>query len=398
VTADATTATTLGIERSTLATITGAKAIANTALRWIPPFLPTLEVAFGASTTQLTTVLGAGEFAGLSTLVTGPHLDRNRERTVMVASLGLVTMSSLIALGGSLTSFAVAFVVLILGVSNYTVAGHAWISHRVAYRWRARAIGVFEMSWALALLVGAPAVAVLINWFGWRGPFVALAVASALAGLVVAVTLPRHRSHDLDQPVGVRSGERTPMTATAWLLVVGSATMAMAGISMFVVSGSWLDDHFGVSTSGIGLVAMCFGAIELVASSSIAAFADRVGKLRSTIAGLVTLGAGLVVIVSAGDRLVLGVLGLLIFLLGFEYGFVTSLSLTSEAMPDARGATLAIGNAVGTLARGVGTIASGVLYGAHGIGGTAALSAGAAVVALGCYLFSRTALRRPPES
>ena len=73
-----------------------------------------------------------------------------------------------------------------------------------------------------------------------------------------------------------------------------------------------------------------------------------------------------------------GVVGLLVFLLGFEYGFVTSLSLTSEAMPEARGATLAIGNAVGTLARGGGTILSGVLYGAFGIGGTAALSACAA--------------------
>ncbi len=77
------------------------------------------------------------------------------------------------------------------------------------------------------------------------------------------------------------------------------------------------------------------------------------------------------------------------FLLGFEYGFVTSLSLTSEAMPESRGATLAIGNAVGTLARGSGIILSGVLYGAFGIGGTASLSACAAVGSLACYLLSR---------
>ena len=72
--------------------------MANTALRWIPPFLPTLEVAFGATTTQLTTILGASEFAGMSTLAVGDHLDRGRERAVMVTSLGLVTLSSLIAL------------------------------------------------------------------------------------------------------------------------------------------------------------------------------------------------------------------------------------------------------------------------------------------------------------
>ena len=391
---------TLGVERSTLATITGAKAVANTALRWIPPFLPTLEVAFGASTTQLTTILGASEFAGLSTLAVGDHLDRGRERVVMVTSLGLVTVSSLIALSGSVVSFAVAFVVLVLGVANYTVAGHAWISHRVAYRWRARAIGIFETSWALAMLVGAPVVAIVINQFGWRGPFVMLAAGSAIAALVVALVLPtsppRAAVHDapdpgLAHPDGALSDlrRRPSLTARAWLFVGGSALLALSGISVFVVSGSWLSDSFDVSTGGIGVVAMGFGAVELVASTSIAAFADRIGKTRSTLAGICTLLAGLAMIGLAGDRIALGVIGLLVFLLGFEYGFVTSLSLTSEAMPASRGATLAIANAVGTLARGSGIIVSGLLYGAFGIAGTASLSGCAAAGSLACYLLSR---------
>jgi DHA1 family inner membrane transport protein len=389
----------LGVEKSTLATITGAKAVANTALRWIPPFLPTLEGAFGASTTQLTTVIGVSEFAGLSTLAVGDHLDRGRERLVMVSSLGLVSISSVIALGGSLTTFAIAFVVLILGVSNYTVAGHTWISHRVTYRWRARSFGVFEMSWALALLLGAPIVAALINRFGWRGPFVALAIAAALSAFVVAWKLPDDGLRSVERvddrpdehPDGALSDlrMRTPLTSTAWLVVSGSALMALAGISVFVISGSWLDDAFGVSTGGIGIIAMALGGVELLASSTIVAFADRIGKLRSSVAGLATLGLGLLIMVAAGDDVVIGVAGLLVFLLGFEYGFVTSLSLTSEAMPAARGATLAIGNAVGTLARGGGTILSGVLYGAYGIGGTAALSGCAAAASLTCYVLSR---------
>ena len=93
---------------------------------------------------------------------------------------------------------------LVLGVSNYTVAGHTWISHRVAYRWRARSFGFFEMSWAFALLVGAPIVAALINQFGWRGPFVALAIAAAVAALVVAWRVPndgaRLAGHDAQHP------------------------------------------------------------------------------------------------------------------------------------------------------------------------------------------------------
>lgn len=392
-----------GIDGGTLARLTAAKTVTNVALRWIPPFLPTLERAFGATTTQLTTVLGVGELAGLSTVFAGRHLDRGRERAVMIGGLGLVGASAVLALAGSLAAFAVSFFVLVLGVSNLTVAGQVWISHRVDYRWRARSLGLYETSWAIALLAGAPVVAVLINLFGWRGPFAAIAIACVLAALLVARTLPANgRSLQLERidPVdpspfaGSTDAPRpTSITARAWLVMLGSATTAMAGLSVFVVSGSWLDDAFGVSTGGIGAVAMLFGATELTASLGSAAFADRIGKLRTTLIGLIALLGGIAIMLAADSRLWVGVAGLIVFLLGFELAFVVSLSLVSEAMPDARGTTLAASNAVGTVARASGAMLSGWLYGIHGISGTAGLSAAAAIVALCSLLLSR---RLPP--
>lgn len=385
-----------GVDGRTLARLTAAKTVTNVALRWLPPFLPTLERAFGATTTQLTTVLGVGEMAGLSTVFVGHHLDRGRERAVMIGGLGLVGASAVLALAGSLAAFAVSFFVLVLGVSNLTVAGQVWISHRVDYRWRARSLGLYETSWAIALLAGAPIVAVLINVFGWRGPFAAIAIACALAALLVARTLPASGpSPRLDPIDPERSGETintqrsTSITARAWLVMIGSATTAMAGLAVFVVSGSWLDDAFGVSTGGIGAVAMLFGATELTASLGSAAFADRVGKFRTTVVGLVTLLGGLAIMLTASERLWVGVAGLIVFLLGFELAFVVSLSLVSEAMPDARGTTLAASNAVGTVARASGAVMSGWLYGIHGMSGTAVLSAAAAIVAVCSLLLSR---------
>lgn len=369
----------------TLGRLIAAKTVANTALRWVSPFLPTLERAFGATTSQLTTVLGAGEIAGLTTVLVGGQLDRRRERTIMVAGLTAIALSSIIALVGALWSFAVAFVLLILGVANFTVAGHAWISDRVDYRWRARSIGLFETSWALALLVGGPVIAVLINAFGWRGPFVTLAVLAGASAVMLAVSLPSTPSH-LTPALRTDEDSRTGLNRRAWFVVAASALMAMGGLSVFVISGAWLDDQFGVSTGGLGYIVMGFGAIELVASSSTAAFADRIGKRPSTLGGLMLVGVGLAIMVSAGSSLLIGVIGILVFLLGFEYGFVTSLSLISEAMPEARGRTLAVGNAIGTLARGSGTIASGWLYDAHGIAGTAALSATASAVSFVLFL------------
>ncbi len=377
-----------------LARLTGAKTVANVALRWIPLFLPTLERAFQATTAQLTTVLGVGELAGMSTVVVGRHLDRGRERAVMVISLVVIAASALVALVGNIAAFAVATFLLVLGVANLTVAGQAWIAHRVDYRWRARSIGFFETSWAIAMLVGAPLIALVINGFGWRAPFIAVAIASLATAAMVRLTVspsgppPRIATTPVVPSATLSAAHDGGITMAAWFVMVGSALTAMAGLSVFVISGSWLDNEFGVSTGGIGIVAIAFGATELTASLSVATFADRVGKLRSTLAGLATLVVGLMMMVAASE-LWLGIAGIVVFLLGFEFGFVTSLSLVSEAMPTARGATIAISNGVGTIARAIAAIGSGWLYSRYGVAGTGALSAAAAVLAAVCLLVSR---------
>jgi predicted MFS family arabinose efflux permease len=179
------------------------------------------------------------------------------------------------------------------------------------------------------------------------------------------------------------------------LLIVGAALMAMSALSVFVISGTWLEDAFGLSTGGLGTVAMGIGAVELLGSTGTATFADRIGKLRSTLGGLSVLVLGLTTMLLAGGRLAIGVTGLLLLLLGFEFGFVTTFSLVSEAAPDARGRTLATGNAIGTVARGTGTLLSGWLYEAHGLAGTGALSMAAAALAGTCLVLSR---RRAPSS
>jgi predicted MFS family arabinose efflux permease len=296
-----------------------------------------------------------------------------------------------VSLFGTTFTFAIGFVLVVLGVANCTVAGHVYISGRVAYSQRARSIGLYETSWAFALLIGAPIIAVLIAVFGWRGPYVVLAIASTAMAAVV------WRSTESARPApAANAAAPTPglaaITPRAWAVIIGSALLATAGLSVFAISGSWLDDAFGVSTGGLGAVAMAYGAIELFASAGSAGFADRIGKFRSTLAGIVLLMTGQAVMALADSTLWIGVVGILLFLCGFEFAFVTSLSLVTEAMPEARGTTIATANAVGTVARGSGTIASGWLFGIYGVEGTLTLSATAATVSALAFVLSR---RRP---
>jgi len=98
---------------------------------------------------------------------------------------------------------------------------------------------------------------------------------------------------------------------------------------------------------------------------------------------------GQTVMAVADETLWIGVVGILIFLCGFEFAIVTSFSLVTEAMPGARGTTIAMSSGVGTVARGSGTIAGGWLFGAYGVEGTLALSAAAAVMSAAAFLVSR---------
>jgi DHA1 family inner membrane transport protein len=370
--------------RADLVVLTGAKTVSNTALRWVGPFLPTLERAFGASTGTLTGIMGVCETGGLSTIAAGRLLDRGHERRVFTLGLLAVAASSVVALNGTVASFAVSFAILILGVTNLTVAGHAWIGHRVPFAARGRAIGAFEMSWAVALLLGAPVLAVLIDWFGWRGPYVALAVGATAAAIVVHLVVGAGGGRTTE----TRSSATLPRSA--WTPMIGSAATAAAGLGTFVVSGAWLDDAYGLSTGGLGAVAAAFGVVELASSGSVAGFGDRIGARRSMLAGLVVLLAGLVVMSVADDRTVVAIVGLLVFLTGFEFGFVSSLTLVSEAAPEARGRAIGVSNGLGTLARAGAVVVSGQLYDRFGMTGTLVLAAVAAVVAFAATTAART--------
>ena len=371
--------TAIEVSNGHLARLTAAKMVANVGARWVPFFLPTLATAFSATTRQLTLVLGVGEMAGLITGAIGRQLDRGRERLTMLVSMGLVGVGAGLSLTGSFPVFALAYLLTILGVALCTVSGHAWLSRRVGFARRARAIGLFETSWALALLVGAPLAATLIGLFGWRGPFVAVCLGAVAVGVLLA------RDHE-DAPVEVE--DQRPMrglralTGRAWLTIGASSAIGLAGLTTIVIAGTWLDDALGVSTGGVGLVAMAFGAAELAASSSSAAVADRIGPGRATRGALLVTLAGLAVMTQAGSSLAVGAIGLLLFFLGFEFAIVTSFSIVSEAMPSARGRVLATNVATGTVLRGGRVMASGALYESYGISGPASLSMLAAATAI----------------
>jgi DHA1 family inner membrane transport protein len=102
--------------------------------------------------------------------------------------------------------------------------------------------------------------------------------------------------------------------------------------------------------------------------------------------GLVGLLAGLAAMAGGGESRATAVAALLVFFAGFEFAFVSTLTLVTEAAPHARGRAIGISNACGTIARAVAVFASGQLYEQFGITGSVSLGAVAALAAVGLTL------------
>ena len=303
-------------------------------------FLPTLERAFSTTTGTLTSILGLAELGGLSTTLVGRTLDRGRHRLIFVASLLLVTASSVIALGGSIAAFSISMVLLLVGVSNLTVAGvptsasESRIHHVGERSVRSRHHGRSPSS-------RAPILAFLIDRYGWRAAYVALALFNGLAAVAIFRSMPAPQVAGVTKRTSLFGG----LPRSAWPPLTASAAVAGAGMSVFVVMGAWLSDDYGLSVAGLGAIATGIGAAELASSSAVAVVADRIGIRRSVGIGGLLLGLGLVVIALSNDSVIIALIGLIVLVIGFEYGFVSSLSLMSEAAPQARGTAIAVGNA-----------------------------------------------------
>ncbi len=380
-------------DRRLLGVLTGAKSMSNVALRWIGPFLPTLERAFGASTSTMTSIMGSTELLGLSTAATGRYIDRGHERRMVLLGLWAVAISSLVALAGNVTAFALSFGLVVIGVGNLTVAAHTWISHRVPFETRGRAIGILETSWALALLVGAPVMAALLWAFGWRGAYLGLAAGATVSALIVHRAVPR----DVSRPSFEPGAEPHRLPGSAYLPMVAAAAIAAGGIGLFVISGSWLADTFDASTTTLGLVSAGLGAAELISSTTVASISDRVGTRRSVLYGLSVFSLGSATMAVSGDSFPMAVAGLILAMSGFEYGFVSSLTLVTEAAPAARGKAIGVSNAFATVARSAAVVATGLLYDEFGFGASLLMTMGAIGVAVTTLLLSRGANHQPKQ-
>ena len=396
--------------RDNLVPLTATRIVANTAYRFAPPFIAIIagaEQGFDVSIARVGLVISISELAGFLAPLLGTFVDRVARRTAMAVGLaGSLVGILLMAIAPNLVVLCVGLTLLNLLKSCFDLGMAAWIADRVPYDRRGRVVGLTETSWALSLLVGVSLLGLVTAVSTWRVACVIGAVAIAACATWLDSSLRRSgdtvnggtaatgvaTSGDAS-PAGTQtSGAQTSgaRAARAWLVPLSMFGLMGASQCLFVTFGAWLADDFDFGASRIAAVGFALGAGELLSSVSSARYTDRIGKERSVALGALLMIPAAIVLAGFDSLLAVGLIGLAVFIVGFEYAVVSMLPIATSLFAGAPGKGFGLVIGAGTFGRGVLTFVATSLYESAGIAGAALAGAVcAALSAVAIEAFSR---------
>lgn len=157
---------------------------------------------------------------------------------------------------------------------------HAIIGDAIAPQRRGRATGTVAMGFSMSAVAGVPIGLALANQFGWRAPFLAVALASGLVWLCAWRILPSLRGHvgariNAREKLRLVFGERNHRYA---LLLAGC--LMLAGFSVIPFISPYLVANAGLAETDLPYVYFAGGLATLITSRAIGWCADRYGKRR----------------------------------------------------------------------------------------------------------------------
>ena len=180
----------------------------------------------------------------------------------------------------------------------------------------------------------------------------------------------------------------TSLPALTGLTIGMLATAANEQINL--VFGVWLEDSFGLKIAALGAASAVIGFSEMGAEGLVAAFVDRLGKLRSIAIGLTVNSLAALTLPWLGRTEFGALVGLFFFYLSFEFTIVSSIPLMTELLPSARATLMAFNVAALSFGRAIGAFMAPRLY-AFGF-------LAAALGAIGFNLLALLAVRRLEKS
>lgn len=360
---------------ATIGVFVVGKFVLNTATRFVYAFLPAIARGLGVSTSAVGLLASMRWGVGAATPLAARLVGREHRKRIVLAGLVMFLVGALVtAASGIYAGAVVGFLLMGFGKPLFDSGSQAFVADHVPYERRARTLGAMETMWAISFLVGAPAAGWLIDRAGWSAPFWATAAVTAIVVVVLSFMA-------LDDTT--TQGDAGPFRWDAAVagFLLGSALIVGSAEMVFVTFAAWLEETHGFSLAGLAALAVGIGLAELAAEAGVVAVTDRLGKRRAVAGGLLVAAVGFALIPLASASAGLAVVALVTGIAGFEFAFVSSISVGTELRPLARIQLLTRFVVAQAAGRAVAAVAALGLYATFGMGVVGGVAAGLAAVA-----------------
>lgn len=357
------------------------RLMVDTSVQLFYPFLPVFAAGLGLTAVSMGQLIGLRTFSGLISPYFGAMADRHGYRVVLTGGLWAVAAGLfLVASHWHITAVIVGMMISGVGLSAFVPTLIAYLSAQLPYTQRSRSLGILEMSWALAGIIGLFLVGLAIDSWGWATPLYILSGLTLLASFALwlfpAVERAEQPPEDpvVKQPLFTRLIQFFDLGEngrSAWAAIIASALISYAALHLFGTYGQWLFVEYQLEASSLGVIALLLGVANLVASSLISFRGDKLGKHRSIRWGTVAAIIAFITLPLFNIGLVQIVVGLFIAQFWFEFIFVNSIILCSEQVPAQRAKMMTLWGAMGTIGITLANFTGPPAYEAFGVLGLA---------------------------
>jgi predicted MFS family arabinose efflux permease len=324
--------------RPAVATLLFLKLVANTAFRFVYPFLPAIARGLGIDLTQAGALVSVRWASSLATPAVMSFAGRvPGSRRLLIVGLIVFSAGSIVtAWTGVFAGALIGFALLGLAKPMIDISGQVYVSERVAYEQRARYLGIMEIAWAGGLLIGAPVAGWLIANWSWKAPFWVVGSLGLLGIGLARLFLEREDAGVMGAAVPDSPGRQV------MLILATIALFSYAHESVLVTLGGWLEISFGMTLIALGAVGTLIGVSELIGEISMASFTDRIGKRNSLALGIGVSGVALLGLSTVTEQLIPAMAVLFVAGVAIEFGIISAIPLMTELRPRARAQTLSL--------------------------------------------------------
>jgi predicted MFS family arabinose efflux permease len=201
---------------------------------------------------------------------------------------GLALATALGGLASGLVSLLATRVLAGVFGGPATSLALAAVSDAVPAQRRGRAMGTVMTAFSVASVLGAPAGLELARAFGWRAPFLALALLGAVVTTLAVLALPpltAHRAHS-GAPGSSPASAPPPLFDRLALVSFAGTFAVMFGVFLVVPNiASFVQFNLGYPREQLGFLYLVGGAASFVAMRAVGILSDRFGATRFVVLG-----------------------------------------------------------------------------------------------------------------